>query len=147
MELTRWRSRDNDRGESMVHVNGKEMIFGTWFTIQNDGSAVADLPVFPGQTMRFEIKPWTGEPPTPQNERDKVDRMNWEQGVSLKQNGNELHFLMPYLLEYKSHVQVFNFEVPAVGKVEGHLIRQQVSGAMLVHVALYLERSPNYRPK
>lgn len=125
----------------MVSVNGKEMIFGTWFTIENEGSAVVDLPMAPGFTMRLEILQWPGEDVHAKGEAAIVERMNWEQQLHIKMNDKEVHVLMPYLMQYKAEVASLGFDLLSVGKVTGHLVRQQVQGAMLVHLALYLERT------
>lgn len=122
----------------MVKVNGKDMIFGTWFTIQNEGSAVVDLPMLPGHTLRCEIKPWPGENPWPKDIMEETERKNWEQDVSVKWVGQELHVLMPYLLQYKTDVREISFNIKPGGTVECQVIRQQVSGAMIVHIAMYL---------
>lgn len=121
----------------MIRVNGKEMIFGTWFTISNEGSAVLDLP-FAGRTMRCEIKHWHTDNPWPKNMKEEVERKTWEQDVSIKWVDQELHVLMPYLLQLATDVREFSFNLTAESEIECHLTRQQLSGTMIVHVAMYL---------
>lgn len=125
----------------MTHVNGKEMIFGTWFTILHEGSAVVDLPYLPGFSIEFEIMPWKGD--APQNPKEKTQRMTWEQNITFNIVDKKLHFVAPYLMEIKSHPNTFYFDFGGPQKVMGHLIRQQVMGAMIVHIAMYLERGEN----
>jgi hypothetical protein len=119
----------------MVRVNGKEMIFGTWFTLANEGNAVIDVPQFPA--IHFTILPWDGETWSwSENQKDLVDRMNWEQVIEVKID-QQMRISAPYLLEHKTHTQDFTIDLPSVGKFTCQLIRQQVSGTMLVHIAIY----------
>jgi len=128
----------------MVQVNGKDLAFGTWFTIQHEGSATVDLPLEPGLKARFEIKPWTGNPNFSQNIKDEVERKNWEQDVRVVANGNELHVLMPYLLAYVADIRTGDFGISTGERIDFHLVRQQVMGAMLVHIAFYRKPKPNF---
>ena len=122
----------------MFTVNGREVIFQVSFMLEHDGVATVDLPINPGVVAKFEILQLPTELQDFQSSDVRSDRSNWERVINTNANGNFMTFSMPYLREHVANVTpVFDFGETAGGMLSARIGRQQLAGAMLVHLEVY----------
>lgn len=112
----------------MLKVAGKEVLFTTSFTLGKGEEAVLTPNETPG--IRFEINTTVSAAPT--TEDFKIDA-----------KGDYAKMTIPFISE-NSLSSGFGLGNVGPGTLTGRIIGQGVGDFMVVHMDVYLERTPNY---